>query len=98
MDDISSVFLAVTCGVPQSSVLDPTLFLLYINDLCNVSQLLKFILFADDTNIFLSGTDVHYLCRVMCEELVKLENWFRLNKLSLNVNATNYVVFFIYSC
>ena len=53
IDECSSNLLGVSCGVPQGSVLGPKLFILYINSICNVSQLLKFVLFVDDTNIYI---------------------------------------------
>ena len=42
----------VSCGVPQGSVLGPLLFLVYINDFSNWSEILDFHLFADDANLF----------------------------------------------
>ena len=45
-----------------ASILGPILFILYINGLCKVSEILKFVLFADDTNLFASGSDLKQLC------------------------------------
>lgn len=90
---INSDLSNVTCGVPQGSILGPKLFILYINDICNVSNVLKFVIFADDTNIFCSHEDIKYLCEQVSIELQKLSVWFAVNKLSLNVTKTNYMIF-----
>ena len=83
----------ILCSVPQGSVLGPTLFNLYLNDICNVSSILEFTLFADDTSIIYSHDSTTSLRNTLNTELEKLNAWFNLNKLSLNLKKTNYITF-----
>ena len=48
----------IVSGVPHGSTLVPSFFIIYINDICNVSNIFKFVLSADDTNIFTSNRDI----------------------------------------
>ena len=85
--------MKICCGVPQGSILGFILFILYINDMVNVSNIFKFIIFADDTNLFCTSKDIVSLSVTICKELMKLDRWFAQNKLSLNISKTNYMIF-----
>jgi len=68
--DLSSNLLNITCVVPQGSLLGPMLFLLYINDINTCKKLLKLFLFADDTTILYSSSNINELIKIMNIELV----------------------------
>ena len=83
----------VRCGVPQGSILGPLLFILYMNDFNYISNLLKIVMFADDTNLFLTGKDCREIESLFNRELQCISEWFTSNRLSLNVSKTLYLVF-----
>jgi hypothetical protein len=68
-------------------------FLIYINDICNASNSSQLILFADDTNLFYSHKDLQFLVNHVNHELIKLSSWLSANKLSINLNKNNFMIF-----
>ena len=81
-------------GVPQGSILGPLLFLLYINDISQSSDILKFFLFADDTTVYYSADPKDGNTeQILNDELEKVSCWLAANKLSLNVKKSNFLHF-----
>ena len=76
------------------SILGPLLFIIYINDLCNASKLFKIINYADDTTLY-STLDVfgNYISKKLNLEMTKVADWLKLNKLSINIKKSKFMVF-----
>ena len=85
--------LFISTGLPQGSVLGPTLFNIYINDLTVVSAQLRTSLFCDDSLLFKSSENVDELVQLMNTELQKIQEWTLANRLTLNTDKTVAVLF-----
>ena len=89
---INSSLQQLYCGVPQGSILGPILFIILINDLPNASNFFS-LLYADDTTLQKTSNDLNVLFNSANVELSKIADWFKANKLTLNISKTKYMLF-----
>ena len=84
----------ITCSIPQGSNLGPLLFLLFINDFPNSSQLFKFSLFADDSTLTVTFSKGHFdVTGTLNSELESINSWLNSNKIVINADKTKYINF-----
>lgn len=92
-NNLDSAILNLKYSVPQGSILGPILFILYINDLPNVSNLAKYIFFADDANLIISADNFEELNYRVNIVLDRVQKWVLDNGLKLNARKTKYMIF-----
>ena len=88
---MQSGLVDISNGVPQGSVLEPLLFIMYINDLPKSSAFYT-VLYADDTYLCLSHKNIDNLQHMVNMELIKVDKWLRSNKLSLNYSKSTFML------
>ena len=99
IEDTKSKMLDISRGVPQGSILGPLLVIIYVNDFALSSEKFKFVMYADDTTLTstletfstnkLNGNSASSINI----ELNKISEWLKLNRLTLNVQKTKYMLF-----
>ena len=82
----------VKCGVPQGSILDPLLFLTFINDLPNCLVNSKADLYADDTQVYTASHNISELEIKLNKDLAEIEVWLCANRLQVNITKTEYML------
>ena len=83
----------VEYGTAQGSCLGPLIFLIFCNDLQHHLSYLQCIQFADDTTLYIGHRSIKYLTFMVESDLENISDWFKANKLTLNVSKTNCLVF-----
>ena len=98
IDNFKSTPQTITTGVSQGSILGPLLFLIYMNDMSQASSIFKFILYADDTTLFSAldyslSLDIPASSELINRELSRVGEWLIINRLSINITKTKYMLF-----
>ena len=84
MNNHTSSFKVIKSGFPQGSILGPLLFIIYINDIPNCVENSHITMYADDTSSSTRVNDVKDIETKVIPDLIKICDWLKANKLSLN--------------
>ena len=90
---VSSTIKPIYCGVPQSSMLGPLLFIIYMNDLPAAVPDISITMYANDTEIGRIFTSVTKIKQHLMPAFCKVYEWLKCNKLNLNTVKTEFMVF-----
>ena len=100
INNIKSNLLPVKTGVPQGSILDPFLFIIYLNDLTNASDIFKILSYAIDSTLlaklsdFINRDNTKNINVLLNKELEKNYVWLKINRLSLNTSKSKFMLFY----
>ena len=81
---------SIVCSVPQGSVLGPLLFLIYINYISRVVSDSKISMYADDTVVYISHSNLDIAITLLQSDLNTVYTWYNSNKLTINCTKTKY--------
>ena len=93
IDHFKSESQIISTGVPQGSLIGPALFILFINDLSDISEEIDILLYADDTTILLSDSEYENVVFKGNSNLLKIDNWLKCNRLALNVDKSSWMLY-----
>jgi len=93
INNVCSEYRTISMGVPQGSILGPLMYVVFVNDIFNISHSVKCVLYADDTVIIVSGKTMYGLHLLAQYYFSLFSRWFALNNLCLNDSKTHFVIF-----
>ena len=93
MNSDKTKYYNLTYGVPQGSILGPLLFIMYTHDMSKIAPENKVIVYADDTTVLISGRNLTEAKQYCNDILTRFEQYFTLNKLSINASKTKYMIY-----
>ena len=93
IQESESPLKTVSHGVPQGSVLEPLLFILFINDMHNSVEYCKVYHYVDDPNLLLTDNSIKRINRQVNHDLSLICHWLWANKINLNASKTEIIIF-----